>query len=300
MQLFDPFGDSFLEDPYPHFAQHVRDQPVFYAEDLGYWVISRHGDCRRALREFVTFSASNALAPVTVPCPAARAALADGGFRSIPTITNVDPPAHTRTRRIAQAAFTPRRVAQMEPVVRQLVRDYLHRHQLVGRSDIVAELTWELPALVLFHILGVPASDITEVKEGAKTRLSFMFGRATEDEQAAIAAGMTRFWRYCEDLADDRRARPRATTTRATRTDSSCITPDETGAEPRDLTQEVRNDSCSDCCSPPPRDAGCSTIPTCSTFGDATPATTSRSASDPTCASARRSLGSKRGSCSKS
>ena len=141
-----------------------------------------------SLREFATFSASNALAPVTIPCPAARAALADGGFRSIPTITNVDPPAHTRTRRIAQAAFTPRRVAQMDGVVRGLVRDYLDRHRFAGRSDIVAELTWELPALVLFHILGVPASDITEVKEGAKNRLRFMFGRADDDEQVSIAA----------------------------------------------------------------------------------------------------------------
>ena len=113
----------------------------------------------------------------------------------------------------------------MEPVVRRLVRDYLHRHQLVGRSDIVAELTWELPALVLFHILGVPASDITEVKEGAKSRLSFMFGRATDDEQVSIAAGMARFWRYCEELADDRRARPRDDFT------SDLVhTPDETGA----------------------------------------------------------------------
>ena len=182
---------------------------MFYAEELGYWVVSRYDDCRRALREFATFSASNALAPVTIPCPAARAALADGGFRSIPTITNVDPPAHTRTRRIAQAAFTPRRVAQMEDVVRGLVREYLDRHRIAGRSDIVAELTWELPALVLFHILGVPASDIAEVKEGAKTRLSFMFGRASDEEQVAIAAGMARFWRYCEELANDRRARPR-------------------------------------------------------------------------------------------
>ena len=206
---FDPFGSSFLDDPYPHFADHVRHQPVFYAEDLGYWVVSRYDDCRRALREFTTFSASNALAPVTVPCPAARTVLADGGFRSIPTITNVDPPAHTRTRRIAQAAFTPRRVAQMDGVVRGLVREYLDRHRLAGRSDIVAELTWELPALVLFQILGVPASDITEVKEGAKNRLRFMFGRADDDEQVSIAAGMARFWSYCEELADDRRARPR-------------------------------------------------------------------------------------------
>ena len=227
---FDPFGDSFLDDPYPHFAQHVRHQPVFYSEALAYWVVSRYDDCRRALRQYATFSASNALAPVTIPCPAARAALAEGGFRAVPTITNVDPPEHTRTRRIAQAAFTPRRVAQMEAVVRGLVHEYLDRHRIAGRSDIVAELTWELPALVLFHILGVPASDVAEVKEGAKNRLQFMFGRAGDDEQVSIAHGMARFWCYCEDLANDRRARPRDDFT------SDLVhTPDETG-EP--LTQQ--------------------------------------------------------------
>jgi cytochrome P450 len=227
---FDPFGPPFLDDPYPHFAEHVRRHPVFYAEDLGYWVISRYEDCRRVLRDYHAFSASNALAPVTVPCPAAREALGDGGFRSIPTLTNVDPPAHTRTRRIAQAAFTPRRVAAMADVVRRLVRDYLDRHRLAGRSDIVADLTWELPALVLFNVLGVPASDVTEVKEGAKTRLRFMFGRAGDDEQVDIAHGMARFWRYCEELAVDRRANPRDDFT------SDLVhTPDESG---QPLTQQ--------------------------------------------------------------
>jgi cytochrome P450 len=227
---FDPFGPPFVDDPYPHFAEHVRRHPVFYAETLGYWVVSRYDDCRRVLRDYATFSASNALAPVTLPCPAARAALAEGGFRSIPTITNVDPPAHTRTRRIAQAAFTPRRVAEMADVVRGLVREYLDRHRLAGRSDIVADLTWELPALVLFNILGVPVSDISEVKEGAKSRLRFMFGRAGDDEQVTIARGMARFWRYCEELAEDRRAKRRDDFT------SDLVhTPDESG---QPLTQQ--------------------------------------------------------------
>src|SRR5215218_10635738 len=103
---FDPFGGPFLEDPYPQFAEFVRHRPVFWSEELGYWVVSRYDDCRRVLREHATFSASNALAPVQAPCPHAGRALVEGGFRSIPTLTNVDPPAHTRTRRIAHAAFT--------------------------------------------------------------------------------------------------------------------------------------------------------------------------------------------------
>lgn len=205
---FDPFGGSFLDDPYPEFATHLRDHPVFFDEDLNYWVVSRYDDCKRVLRDYPVFSASNSLAPVSAPCPHAAEALAKGGFRSIPTITNVDPPAHTRTRRIAHAAFTPRRVSEMEDVVRDLVATYLNEHLRDGRSDIVADLTWELPALVLFHILGVPASDMSLVKEGGKTRLRFLFGRADEDEQVATATGMAKFWQYCEMLATERRANP--------------------------------------------------------------------------------------------
>ena len=128
---FDPFGEAFLADPYPEFARFRTAAPVFWSPVLRYWVVSRYADCKRVLREYGTFSAANSLAPVTPPCARAGAALAEGGFRSIPTLTNVDPPAHGRTRRIAYLAFTPRRVAQMEGFVRDTVRrfiaDRLHR-----------------------------------------------------------------------------------------------------------------------------------------------------------------------------
>ena len=139
---FDPFGGTFLAGPYPHFSRFLAEAPVFWSEDLGYWVVSKYDDARRVLREYETFSASNALAPVTPPCPAAGRALVGGGFRSIPTLTNVDPPAHTRTRRIAHLAFTPRRVAQMEGFVRDMVRRFVAERLHDGHADIVAALTW--------------------------------------------------------------------------------------------------------------------------------------------------------------
>jgi cytochrome P450 len=206
---FDPFSAQSLTDPYPEFARFVAAQPVFWCETLGYWVVSRYHDCRRVLRDHETFSASNSLSPVVPPCPAAAQALADGAFRSIPTLTNVDPPAHNRTRRIAYLAFTPRRVAALESFIRDLVRRFLAERMTDGHADIVSALTWELPALVVFKVLGVPAHDVESVKAGAANRLLFMFGRTEPDEQVQIATGMARFWRYCEELADDRRAAPR-------------------------------------------------------------------------------------------
>ena len=193
---------------------------MFWSDQLGSWVVSRYGDAKQVLRRYDVFSAANALSPLTPPCPAAGRVLADGGFRSIPTLTNVDPPAHTRTRRIAQAAFSPRRVAGLEPFVRDLVRRFIDERLADGRAEIVSALTWELPALVVFEILGVPADDIAVVKQGAANRLQFMFGRPSETEQVDVAAGMASFWRYCEELAEDRRraatsglhVRPRAHT----------------------------------------------------------------------------------------
>jgi cytochrome P450 len=202
---YDPFDVRSLADPYPEFADFVEHQPVFWSPPVGAWVVSRHTDVRLVLRDHVRFSASNALAPITPPCPHAVQALAAGGFRPVPTLTNADPPAHTRARRIAQSAFAPRRVARMEPFVRRLVRRFVGERLTDGRADMMAALTWELPALVLFEIMGVPPGDVATIKRGGHARLRFMFGRASEPDQVEAALGMAEFWRYCEALADDRR-----------------------------------------------------------------------------------------------
>ncbi|HLZ70030.1 MAG TPA: cytochrome P450 [Dehalococcoidia bacterium] len=206
---FDPFSAAFLSDPYPWFARYRAEAPVFYSPALDYWVLSRYEDVRAAFRDTATYSAANALSPIQPPCPRAAAALRDGGFRSVPTLTNTDPPVHTRARRIANAAFTPRLVARMEPFVRELAGRMIEERLWGGRSDIVRALTWELPALVIFKVLGVPDEDVPRVKEGSSNRLLFMFGRSEEEQQVQIAEGMAAFWRYTEELASSRREQPR-------------------------------------------------------------------------------------------
>ena len=206
---FDPFAPAFLADPYPWFARYRAQHPVFYAPELGYWVIAPYHDVRTAFRDTATYSAANTLAPIRPPCPRAAAALREGGFRSVPTLTNADPPAHTRARRIANAGFTPRLVARLEGSIRALVVRLIEERLRGGRADIVRALTWELPALVIFKVLGVPDDDVPRVKAWGGDRLLFMFGRQDEDQQVRVAEGMAAFWRYTEGLAADRRERPR-------------------------------------------------------------------------------------------
>jgi cytochrome P450 len=135
--------------------------------------------------------------------------MVDGGFRSVPTLTNTNPPVHTRARRIANAAFTPKLVARMEPFIRELAVHLIEERLQGGKADIVRALSWELPALVIFKVLGVPDDDVPRVKAWGGNRLMFMFGRTDEDTQVNVAEDMVAFWRYTEDLVADRLAKPR-------------------------------------------------------------------------------------------
>jgi cytochrome P450 len=206
---FDPFHDPYLADPYPFFAEARAATPVFYSPDLDYWVVTRHHDIRHIFQTPRLFSAVNTLAPLQPVCLAAGRHLAEGGFRPIPTLTNTDPPGHSRLRRLTNVAFTPRRVAGMEPFVRELTGRFVEGRLSSGRADLIRDLAWDLPALVIFRVLGVPDEDVPRVKAGAESRLLLMWGRPSEDEQVRLARGMAAFWRYAEALVASRAERPR-------------------------------------------------------------------------------------------
>src|SRR5262249_14991720 len=206
---FDPFHDPYLADPYPFFAEARAATPVFYSPDLDYWVVTRYHDIRHIFQTPRLFSAVNTLAPLQPICPAAGHLLTQGGFRPIPTLTNLAPPGHSRLRRLTNVAFTPRRVAAMEPFVRELTGRFLEERLSSGRADLVRDLAWDLPALVIFRVLGIPDDDVPRVKAGAESRVLLMWGRPSEDEQAPLAKGMAAFWRYAEALVAGRAEQPR-------------------------------------------------------------------------------------------
>jgi cytochrome P450 len=208
-ERFDPFDNPYLADPYPFFAEANTATPVFYSPLLDYWVVTRYHDIRQVFQTPQLFSAANALAPIQPVCPAAEKILKEEGFRPVQTLTNNDPPAHTRVRRLANVAFTPRRVAAMETFIRELTVRFVTDRLANDRADLVRDLAWDLPALVIFRVLGIPDEDVARVKAGAESRLLFMWGHPTEDEQIKLAHSMATFWRYAEALVADRAREPR-------------------------------------------------------------------------------------------
>ena len=206
---FNPFAEAYLDDPYPQFGSLRASTPAFYAAEIDHWVVTRYRDIKQIFQSPRLFSAANALNPIKPFCPEAQRVLSGQGFAPVPSLPNNDPPSHTRIRRLANVAFTPRRVAQMETFVRDLVRRFLDSRFDSGHADFIRDLAWELPALVVFRVLGIPDDDVIRVKAGSESRLLMMWGRPSDEEQVRLARGMGDFWNYSAGLVQARSAEPR-------------------------------------------------------------------------------------------
>jgi cytochrome P450 len=208
-ERYDPFRGPQLADPYPFFAEARAATPVFYCSHLDCWVVTRYEDIYAVFQAPKVFSASNVLTPIHPVCPEARRILDGVGFRPVPILTDNDPPAHTRARRLANVAFTPRRVASMEGFIRDLVVRFTEERFSSGRADLIRDLAWDLPVLVLFRVLGVPEEDVARIKSGSGNRLLFMWGRPDREQQVQLAEGIAGFWRYARELVAARAQDPR-------------------------------------------------------------------------------------------
>lgn len=109
--------------------------------------------------------------------------LKEGGFKSIPSLANNVPPGHSRIREHAYKAFTPRRIAKLEPHIRQIVTDRIDQVQKAGQAEMVSALTYDLPALILFILMGITDEDALQIKEWAGNRIQTFWGRPTPEEQ---------------------------------------------------------------------------------------------------------------------
>ncbi|MGH7780988.1 MAG: cytochrome P450 [Candidatus Binataceae bacterium] len=193
---FNPFVDPYLASPYPFWLRARSEEPVFYSPELDYWVVTRYADVKAIFADPKTFSASNVQNPIAPLSPKVVAILREGGFGAVPAMSNADPPTHTRIRKFTGQAFTPRRVAKLEIGIRAIVTKFLDQIAPRHGADLVRDMVYELPVLVLFIFLGMPTADVARVKSWAKNRLMLTWGHLSEAEQIHEARGLLEYWRY--------------------------------------------------------------------------------------------------------
>ena len=204
---FDPFDPAYLTDPYPVYAQLRAEAPVHYEPGLDHWVMSRHADVRAVLADPAIFSARNAVSPLVRLTDDQVRLLRQDGFATH-ILVNLDPPEHARARRATGRAFLPRRLAGLAPVIRTLAERHVDRFPPGGPADVVSGLAYELPAEVLFVLLGIPEGDVPQVKAWGEDRMKLIWGRPDPDEQHRLVRTTVEFWRYCRHLVEARQADP--------------------------------------------------------------------------------------------
>ncbi len=158
---FDPVSPEQRENPFDVLAAARRDQPVFHVPALDLWVVTRYDDVLAVLKDHDTFSSTGALKSAPMPDEVAGA-LAEG-YREMPYIIEVDPPLHDRIRGLVTRAFTPRRIAALEPAIRRIVGELLDALPPAGEMDIIEALAWPLPLRVLGELLGLPRADLEQL-----------------------------------------------------------------------------------------------------------------------------------------
>ena len=202
---FDPLD---LSDPFPLLARARREQPVFYSPAIDYWVVTGYDDIKAIFRDHETYTAANTITPIVPFSEAVQRMLADGDYSPEPVLSNNIPPSHTRIRTLVNRLFTPRRMKSFAPAIRAIAERGVRHIMEQAPVDIVAALTYEYPAYVLFHVLGVPDADVAQVKAWAGNRIKLYYGRPSADEQIAMTENLVPFWRYVVELVTEKNRNP--------------------------------------------------------------------------------------------
>ena len=183
--------------PWPMYAALRDADPAHHVEQGDYWVLSRYSDVLTAVLDTARYSSANGL---TVSYGERAAA----GLAVVTPLVMMDPPEHTEFRALISRGYTPRRVAGLEPMVRQFVSTRLDAIAALGECDIVTELFRPLPSFVVAGYLGVPEADRAQFDSW--TRGIVEANAAACPTQAADAAA--ELFGYFTTLIERRRTEP--------------------------------------------------------------------------------------------
>lgn len=194
--FFSPYDYAFHNDPYPLYARLRAEAPVYRNEELDFWALSRYSDVAPAFRDSETFSSANGvMIDSSVWGPDA--------WKYVSFVA-MDPPRHTRMRSLVARAFTPRRVAALEPRIREIAAKHLDAALERGDFDFVADIAAKLPMDVISELMGVPEPERPRVRSLADQMMQ-REAEARDLSPAAIQARLALSEYYLALVAERRR-----------------------------------------------------------------------------------------------
>jgi len=186
-------GHVYAADPHPHFTWMREHAPVYFDPEGRAWGIALYEDVMRVAKDPETFCNAEGMRPDSPP---------------IPSMINMDDPAHKRRRNLVNKGFTPRRIAEHEAKVREICVELIEAARARRSFDFVGDVAAHLPMIMIGDMLGVAPED-----RGALLRWSddMLRGTSMTAAPAAMQAAGQAFDEYAaynRRVVADRRSRP--------------------------------------------------------------------------------------------
>jgi cytochrome P450 len=198
------FVPELIANPYPIYHRLRGTDPVHWDQPSKSWIVTGYDDVASSLRNTLLSSARTETLRRRRADPELDP-LFDGMKL---TMLNNDPPTHTRLRGMVNKAFTPRAVETMTGQIQQLVDRFLDARQPAGRMEVIRDLAYPLPVIVIAHMLGVPASDMAKFKEWSDEQAILSSGVPTPEEMRRGWHARQQLLAYFQDVVAQRRTRP--------------------------------------------------------------------------------------------
>lgn len=217
MSKSDPLSLSNLQreeirtDPYPFYEQLRNQDPVHWDQEMGFWVLSRHSDIE-SLYTDERFSRAQGLMRGFQRLSEADRRIAAPVYHSFSkTVFYADPPYHTHLRGLMNHAFTPRRVERLRAPIQRIVNELLDAAQARNEMDVVRDLAYPLPVMVIAELLGLPAAERERFKKWSDDLFAILGTVRPKSphllEQAAQS--LDEMTEFVKDLSLERRRDPR-------------------------------------------------------------------------------------------
>ncbi len=203
-----------LRNRYPLYAQMRQSQPVLNIPDYQLWLVFGYDDVRTVLSDYENFSSDFSRAHAVMNEEAFRA-MAQRGINSGEgrTLIMTDPPMHRQLRDLVSRAFTPKAVEALEPRIKALTNEMIDAVIDSGRMDLIRDLAYPLPVIVIAEMLGVPPKDRDQFKRWSDLIVASadqFFVEVNDREANAQWEASRQMREYFRKIIAQRRAKPRS------------------------------------------------------------------------------------------
>ena len=178
---YDPYAVEINSDPYPVYRRLREKAPLYYNEPHDFYAVSRFEDVERGLRDREIYISGRG---AIIELIKANIAFPPG------VLIFEDPPIHTVHRTLLSRVFTPRKVAALEPKIREFCARSLDPLVGTGRFDFIADLGAQMPMRTIGMLLGIPEQDQETVRDSVDASLRTKAGKPMQFSERSVSGEM--------------------------------------------------------------------------------------------------------------